>query len=703
MCPITVLLLFVLVEVQANPEITSYDKVVTLKENVLTNTALSTIVCSDPDGDATRTYVRSVQPGSPCQNCFTVLDCGAAECLQYRSGVGRLNHDVANLYLITVSCEDPSRNSATEVIQVVIIPNEPPKFNPDTLSDEFSDVNAATSPGDKIGDVKAEDADGDLLSYSMSVIPSSAYTAFSIQSDGSVVANVDLRTLCRSYVTLKVTVTDGYNTVGPKVVAVSFTNNYVKPVAINLNREIQVTEDTTGQFYTYLFVPADDLTYTVTSTTAAAFAQFTSTDEKLEVASTLNYEDNKLRVTDLDISVNAGGFCESDTYSLRITVTDVNEAPVISDKVTSVEVCEGKIEFVPPFTWTDEDEEDTHTWTFINADKDNDEGLYFVDPDTGLLGTTFDYDVDPDYNKPKRYSRKYSYKIQVTDKGGLSATATVSASFLDCNDNAPRFVKAFFTYQASECTGPGSVLGTLRADDADSKREGNNEITFSGASGAVSVGDTGNVILTKALSAGTVVVFDVYAQDQGLTPGPLRSEQPAKVSVIFGVCPTPSDDSSNSDSADSTEAASNLGANLPWIIIAAILGAILLTLVTFMLWRYWEVMGEACSRLNCSRSCQGRRGRPRLPNNGPSNQNPSNKPSQAPTPEKEKGPPPPSFLMGFWKERFPDDDHKVQPDRRTLPTPADMNQHDTNTYDPVQPPAQNATPPETPKKRCTIL
>ncbi|RUS70747.1 hypothetical protein EGW08_021492, partial [Elysia chlorotica] len=125
-----VLLLFV-TTVQPVPEITSFTKVATLNENTLTNTDLSTITCSsNPPGAATRTYVRSVKPGSPCQNCFTILDCGGAECLQYRAGVGRLDHDITNLYQITVSCEDPARNVAMEVIQVVVIPNEPPKFNP---------------------------------------------------------------------------------------------------------------------------------------------------------------------------------------------------------------------------------------------------------------------------------------------------------------------------------------------------------------------------------------------------------------------------------------------------------------------------------------------------------------------------------------------------------------------------------------------
>ncbi|GFO37417.1 protocadherin fat 4 [Plakobranchus ocellatus] len=422
-----------------------------------------------------------------------------SECLQYRAGVGRLDHDSTSRYLVTVSCEDTARDTATEVIQIVIIPNQPPKFDPDTLETTF-EISATLGPGDEVGQVPATDEDGDLLSYSLSVIPSSAHGAFSIQSDGMIVAHVDLRTLCRSFVTLEVTVTDGHNTVGPKV-------------------------------------------------------------------------------------------------------TDVNEVPVISDHRTSIEICEGRTEFLPPFTMTDEDEDETHIWTYFGGN--NDDGFFFVHPETGVLGTNIDYDVDPDYDKPRRYSRTFEYRIQVTDKGGLSATATVTATFLDCNDNAPRFTRAFFTYTANECTAPGSVLGRLTGQDADSDREGNNQLTFSGASGAIDIGDTGNVIVTKPLAAGSVVVFDAYVTDQGQTPGALRSEQPAKVSVIFGVCPEPTvSDSTTAASADSNER--RRGNNLPWIIIAAILGTLLLGLLSFMLWRYWSMIGEACGNIDCSKACRGR-------------------------------------------------------------------------------------------------
>ena len=44
------------------------------------------------------------------------------------------------------------------------------------------------------------------------------------------------------------------------------------------------------------------------------------------------------------------------------------------------------------------------------------------------------------------------------------------------------------------------------------------------------------------------------------------------------------------------------GNKVPWIVVAAVLGALLLGLLSFMMWRYWDVMGQACSNLNCSKS-----------------------------------------------------------------------------------------------------
>ena len=59
--------------------INSFDKVALLYEGTEVNEVLSTIDCTDPDGDLTDVTVQTMNPTNPCGNCFGVLDCGAGK------------------------------------------------------------------------------------------------------------------------------------------------------------------------------------------------------------------------------------------------------------------------------------------------------------------------------------------------------------------------------------------------------------------------------------------------------------------------------------------------------------------------------------------------------------------------------------------------------------------------------------------------
>ncbi|XP_059153706.1 protein dachsous-like [Physella acuta] len=594
--------------VAAKPEITGFTKVVKIKEGTSVNEELSKITCHDPDGDKTTTSITSMVPNNPCSLCFEVLNNGADESLQYRAGVGTLDHSSAPSYLLTLTCSDMNHESTTEVIEVTVLPNTPPHFDPDKLFDSAT-MSAGMTSGTVVYHAQADDEEHDDIKYSLQVLPASSAGNYVIDPvTGEIKTTVDLKRECRNDVTFKVGISDGTNTVGPLVIDGSIPDANVPPVAANLDTTVQVPEDATGTAYKMLFSDGngDPVTYTVTSNNAPGVAQFTldGKNPNVDIAGALNYEDLASRQTDLTIQAT-DGFCTSSPYHLRLKVTDVNEPPKITPDRTEFEVCEGQREFDSHLHVLDEDQPDTQRWTLLPMTS-NPEGQFGIDPTTGFLKTLMDYDVDV-VTTPRRKT----FYVQVEDKGGLTSSATVEVTFVDCNDNAPIFDIPDYTFAATECTSAGTKIGTISATDKDSSREQNNVIYYQGSGGGVSVGSGGEVVITQALKAGTVVTFNAYAYDRGQTPGPLRSKNPAVISVRFTPCPTTPPPRSTTKPPPTTTTPTTTTKkyskkgddNLPWIIIAALLGTFLMGVLGYMLWRYGHLCLRSCRNATCGRKC----------------------------------------------------------------------------------------------------
>ncbi|CAL1542250.1 unnamed protein product [Lymnaea stagnalis] len=711
------LLLLLVTRMESTPEMEpTFDKVVTLMERTSQNTILSRFNCSDPDSDPVRVFIKSIIPAVSCTSCFTVLDCAPEKCLHFIPGI--LDYTKAQSYVINVACTDNTEPEVSEVIQVNIIPNRPPEFVP-TSSFVSAPLTSKLLPGSKVYDVKALDLDGDSISYSMTVLPASSSGNYVIDSStGKIRTTVDMRMECRNSVSFLVTISDGVTVTGPLVIDSPITNANVAPVAVNLDAIVQIPETATGDIYTMLFNDpnmGDTVTYTMSTSNTLGQNQFTygavfNGEAKIKVKGKLDYEMTNLRRTDFVISAT-DGFCSSPLYTLTLEVTDVNESPTISPVLSSLQVCEGKGEFIPTLTVTDPDTDDSLKWSF-DTKTSNSEGYFGIDEDTGNIRTLVDYDVD--VGKPITMLPSKTFYVKVEDKGGLSATATVSVSFLDCNDNAPVFdTNQYYTASATECQAPGSKLLTITAKDKDSTREQNNDIYYEGSGGSVIVNALGEVIVQQALPAGSVDTFHAYAYDRGVTPGPKRSASPAVISVRFTPCPTPPPSLATAapqttatvTTTTSTPMIQKQEDNLAWIIIAALLGTLLLGLMTFMLWRYGNLCLHSCQKLNCKKTCC-RPETKRLLTPRAERRPPMKRALRPPTEQIVNVPDPigPGFLFGFWKERYPDDDFKSQPDRIRLPSPGDMEAHYPHTIDPVLDPlSPSVTEPEMPKKKCIIM
>uniref|UniRef100_A0A2C9JZR3 Cadherin domain-containing protein n=1 Tax=Biomphalaria glabrata TaxID=6526 RepID=A0A2C9JZR3_BIOGL len=480
--------------------------------------------------------------------------------LEYRAGIDTLSHSAAPSYLMSVSCSNTVDTPLVEVMEVRIVPNSPPYFNASGRNVSMS-VSSSTPAGSVLYPVQAVDDEGEDIIYSMSVIPATSSNHYQI---------------------------DKYPN--------------VSPLAPNLDVTVQIPETSTGVIYEILSADGNgDAVMLSWSTSGAAQFELNATAFNILVSGKLDYEVVSQRVTDFIIQLT-DGYCVSPVYTLRLQVTDVNEAPVITPTEVHLQLCEGKVEFNLGLRITD-DYSDQHLWSVSNATQDE-SGHFGIDQDTGLLRTLLDYDVDSGQMVSDR-----TIVVQVKDKGGLTATAIVNVTFVDCNDNAPVFESPFYAAAATECTPPGSNVVTVHAYDNDTSHQQNNVIQYSGTGGSVYVNASGHVIVAQPMPAGTVVTFLVYAYDKGQTPGPLKSINPTVVSVRFTPCPpirttttTTTQQPIITTAALTTEVVPKKNDNTAWIVLAALLGTFFLGLLGYMLWRYGGRCLRTFSEISCDSS-----------------------------------------------------------------------------------------------------
>ncbi len=202
---------------------------------------------------------------------------------------------------------------------------------------------------------------------------------------------------------------------------------------------------------------------------------------------------------ELTVTVSDGGL--SDTATVTIDVTDVNERPNISGLTTTV------AEDAPPGTVlgsvaASDPEDDGLTFAISNG---NDNGLFAVDGGgvvtvEGALDfeTTSSYDLD----------------VEVSD-GELADTATVTVAVTDVNE-AP--VAIGFATSVPEDTASGTELGTVTASDPDDDPL-SFTITAGNDAGLFSINGTGVVGLVAAIDYQTAAehVLEVTVSDGELS------------------------------------------------------------------------------------------------------------------------------------------------------------------------------------------
>ena len=152
-------------------------------------------------------------------------------------------------------------------------------------------------------------------------------------------------------------------------------------------------------------------------------------------------------------------------HLLIVTVTDVNEAPVITSPPATKSVAENSTA-VHTFAATDVDASDTQTWSVEPAD---DGGKFDINATTGALS----FKDAPDFETPTDVGMDNSYvvTVKVTDDGSpaMSDTHTVTVTVTNVNE-APEITTTATTYTAfnvDENTATTDVIKTYEATDVD--------------------------------------------------------------------------------------------------------------------------------------------------------------------------------------------------------------------------------------------
>lgn len=154
------------------------------------------------------------------------------------------------------------------------------------------------------------------------------------------------------------------------------------------------------------------------------------------------------------LTVQVGNQALSDTALVTINLTDVNEAPVVTNQ--SFDVAENSAPGTVVGTVSASDEDAGAVLTYAITDG-NDQSLFVIDASTGAIsvaeGAVLDYEA----------SAQHELTISVSD-GQLGATATATVHVADVNE-APTISDAAFALE--ENSPGGTPVGTVSAADPD--------------------------------------------------------------------------------------------------------------------------------------------------------------------------------------------------------------------------------------------
>jgi LPXTG-site transpeptidase (sortase) family protein len=212
------------------------------------------------------------------------------------------------------------------------------------------------------------------------------------------------------------------------------------------------------------------LTYTISGGTDASKFSINNSNGVLVFRSAPNYEipgdsndDNKYQVI-----VRASDGSLSDTQTITVTVTNVNEAPT-NISLSSSSLAENRPEntTVGSLSTTDVDNSSTFTYTLVSGTGSTDNGFFNISGSALRTSETFDYET----------RNSYSIRVRSTDQGGLFTEKIFTITVTNVKENSATTITSDtpdpsvtgqsypVTVDVSPAAGGGTPTGSVNVSD----------------------------------------------------------------------------------------------------------------------------------------------------------------------------------------------------------------------------------------------
>ena len=189
-------------------------------------------------------------------------------------------------------------------------------------------------------------------------------------------------------------------------------------------------------------------------TTCAAMSAFNVVGNEIVVASALNYEAQSGYVLDIEVADNDATSSLKSVGKVFIDVTDVNEAPSLTEANPTRSVAETAAvgeEFGLPINATDPDESTSFHFEIVSGDPT---GRFAIESCSGQLRVAEPLDYET--------QGEFTLRIRVSDGGGMFSETNIIVRVED-EMEAPTFRSPVFAFDVAENSNAGTVAGSVLA------------------------------------------------------------------------------------------------------------------------------------------------------------------------------------------------------------------------------------------------